>query len=135
MFSSFEVRTGSIPLTTFVRAAVAVELGDFPLADRLLQETEARFGPIRQAEELSGEDGGEVRAAMLSQVQRSAASGFRSLCRVQLKVCWDRGEGEGGRGDSRAKRQWNAFHMRSPRTRPTSSTGRCRRPQAERVTA
>ncbi|MEW2577673.1 DUF6420 family protein [Streptomyces syringium] len=53
---SFEVRTGSIPLTAFVRAALAVELGDFTLADRLLQETEARFGPVRQAGELGEED-------------------------------------------------------------------------------
>ncbi|MER5252294.1 DUF6420 family protein [Streptomyces sp. NPDC002855] len=57
---SFEVRTGSIPLTAFVRAALAVELGDFALADRLLQETEARFGPVRQAEELGEEDQAEA---------------------------------------------------------------------------
>ncbi|WP_251066202.1 DUF6420 family protein [Streptomyces sp. ISL-36] len=45
---SFEVRTGSIPLTAFVRAALAVELGDFTLADRLLEETEARFGLLQK---------------------------------------------------------------------------------------
>jgi hypothetical protein len=52
---SFEVRTGSIPLAVFVRAALAVELGDPALADRLLEETEARVGPVRAAEELNGE--------------------------------------------------------------------------------
>ncbi|WSS78997.1 DUF6420 family protein [Streptomyces sp. NBC_01174] len=47
---SFEVRTGTIPLAAFVRAALAVELGDFTLVDRLLEEAEARFGPVRPAE-------------------------------------------------------------------------------------
>lgn len=54
VFRSFEVRTGSISLTTFVRAALAVELGDPSLADRLLEEAEARFGPVRPADELHG---------------------------------------------------------------------------------
>ncbi|MBZ3918158.1 DUF6420 family protein [Streptomyces acidiscabies] len=57
---SFEVRTGSIPLTAFVRAALAVELGDPSLADRLLQEAEARFGPVRPAEGLSREGQAEA---------------------------------------------------------------------------
>ncbi|MER7645523.1 DUF6420 family protein [Streptomyces sp. NPDC126522] len=49
----FEVRNGSIALAAFVRAALAVELGDFTLTERLLQETEALAGPVRQA----GEEG------------------------------------------------------------------------------
>lgn len=57
---SFEVRTGTIPLSAIVRAALAVELGDFTLADRLLEETEARFGPVRQAEERDEEDQAEA---------------------------------------------------------------------------
>ncbi|MEU5894528.1 DUF6420 family protein [Streptomyces sp. NPDC047461] len=44
----FEVRKGSIALTPFVRAALAVELGDFSLTDRLLQESEALAGPVRR---------------------------------------------------------------------------------------
>ncbi|WP_405632405.1 DUF6420 family protein [Streptomyces sp. NBC_01174] len=44
------MRTGTIPLAAFVRAALAVELGDFTLVDRLLEEAEARFGPVRPAE-------------------------------------------------------------------------------------
>ncbi|MFJ4745448.1 DUF6420 family protein [Streptomyces sp. NPDC088775] len=52
----FEVRTGSIPLVAFVRAILAVELGDPSLADRLVEEAEARVGPVRPAETLN-EDG------------------------------------------------------------------------------
>ncbi|MFD7439732.1 DUF6420 family protein [Streptomyces sp. NPDC059861] len=47
----FEVRTGSIALAAFVRAALAVELGDFAPADRLLQEKEGLAGPARRREE------------------------------------------------------------------------------------
>ncbi|MGW0573817.1 DUF6420 family protein [Streptomyces tauricus] len=50
----FETRTGSIAFAAFaafVRAAFAVELGDFTLTDRLLQETEALTGPIRRDSE------------------------------------------------------------------------------------
>ena len=55
---SFEVRDGSITLTAFVRAALAVELGDFGPADRLLQESEALAGPVRQeGEEDQASDG------------------------------------------------------------------------------
>ncbi|TVZ90546.1 DUF6420 family protein [Streptomyces sp. BK340] len=54
----FEVRTGSIPLAAFVRAALAVELGDFTPTDRLLQETEALAGPVRQEGEGDQASGG-----------------------------------------------------------------------------
>ncbi|MFF8414668.1 DUF6420 family protein [Streptomyces omiyaensis] len=47
----FEVRTGAVPLAVFVRAVLAVELGDLSLADRLVEEAEARFGPVRRAQE------------------------------------------------------------------------------------
>jgi hypothetical protein len=46
---SFEVRTGSIPLAEFVRAALAVELGDPSIADRLLRRAEAQVGAVRPA--------------------------------------------------------------------------------------
>ncbi|MEV0957921.1 DUF6420 family protein [Streptomyces sp. NPDC049951] len=46
---SFEMRTGTIPLAAFVRAALAVELGDFTLVDRLLEQAEGRCGPVRPA--------------------------------------------------------------------------------------
>ncbi|MET9562513.1 DUF6420 family protein [Streptomyces tauricus] len=46
----FEMRTTSITLAKFVRAALAVELGDFTPVDRLLQETEALAGPVGQRE-------------------------------------------------------------------------------------
>lgn len=45
---TFQVRTGSIDLTAFVRAALAVELGDYRPVDLLLKETEALVGPVRQ---------------------------------------------------------------------------------------
>ncbi|MET7810530.1 DUF6420 family protein [Streptomyces sp. NPDC005395] len=57
VFRIFEVRNESIALATFVRAALAVELGDFTLADRLVQEAEALAGPVRregEAEQVSG---------------------------------------------------------------------------------
>jgi len=54
----FEVRNGSIMLAAFVRAALAVELGDFNPADRLLQETEALAGPVRQSGEGDQANGG-----------------------------------------------------------------------------
>ncbi|MGW6927532.1 DUF6420 family protein [Streptomyces sp. NPDC054950] len=46
--------------SAFVRAALAVELGDFTLVDRLLEETEARFGPVRSAEEVDEDDQAEA---------------------------------------------------------------------------
>ncbi|MER5617566.1 DUF6420 family protein [Streptomyces sp. NPDC002215] len=45
---SFQLRTGSIDLTAFVRAALAVELGDERPADLLLQGAEALVGPVRK---------------------------------------------------------------------------------------
>lgn len=56
----FEVRAGSIPLDAFVRAVLAVELGDLSPADRIVEEAEARFGPVRRAEELDTEDQAEA---------------------------------------------------------------------------
>ncbi|AQW50731.1 DUF6420 family protein [Streptomyces violaceusniger] len=47
---SFHLRTGSIDLTAFVRAALAVELGDQHPVDRLLQDAEALVGPVRGAD-------------------------------------------------------------------------------------
>ncbi|MEV6750675.1 DUF6420 family protein [Streptomyces sp. NPDC051080] len=46
----FEVRAGSIPLGAFVRAVLAVELGDLGPADRLVKEAEDRFGPVSPLE-------------------------------------------------------------------------------------
>ncbi|MFI6341371.1 DUF6420 family protein [Streptomyces sp. NPDC050535] len=57
MLRIFEVRTADIALTAFVRAALAVELGDFTPADRLLHETEALAGPVRQGSEGHRADG------------------------------------------------------------------------------
>ncbi|NED35827.1 DUF6420 family protein [Streptomyces sp. SID8499] len=54
----FEVRKGSIELTAFVRAALAVELGDFTPTDRLFQETEALVGPVRRDGEGDQASGG-----------------------------------------------------------------------------
>lgn len=54
----FEVRNGSIALAAFVRAALAVELGDFTPTDRLLQETEALAGPVRRENEGDKVSGG-----------------------------------------------------------------------------
>jgi len=55
---SFKVRAGTIGLAGFVRAALAVELGDFAPVARLLGETEALVGPVRQAgEEDQASDG------------------------------------------------------------------------------
>ncbi|MYQ39872.1 hypothetical protein B046DRAFT_06122 [Streptomyces sp. LamerLS-316] len=48
VYRIFEVRHGSITLAAFVRAALAVELGDFAPADRLVQEAEALAGPVRR---------------------------------------------------------------------------------------
>ncbi|WP_411099002.1 DUF6420 family protein [Streptomyces sp. x-45] len=45
---SFALRTGSIELITFVRAALAIELGDERPVDRLLKDTEALAGPVRR---------------------------------------------------------------------------------------
>ncbi|MFH8520264.1 DUF6420 family protein [Streptomyces gelaticus] len=55
---SFEIRTGSIPLAAFVRAALAVELGDERPVDRLVQDAEAVAGPMRPAN-ARGEEGQE----------------------------------------------------------------------------
>ena len=44
----FEVRNGSIALAAFVRAALAVELGDVGPTDRLLKETEVLAGLARR---------------------------------------------------------------------------------------
>ncbi|MFD7341886.1 DUF6420 family protein [Streptomyces violascens] len=46
---SFTLRTGSPDLTAFVRAALAIELGDERRGDRLLKDTEALAGPVRRA--------------------------------------------------------------------------------------
>ncbi|MEU9922092.1 DUF6420 family protein [Streptomyces griseoluteus] len=54
----FEVRNGSIALSAFVRAALAVELGDFTPPDRLLQSTEALAGPVRRETEGDKVSGG-----------------------------------------------------------------------------
>ncbi|MFJ6492025.1 DUF6420 family protein [Streptomyces californicus] len=48
------MRTGSIPLAAFVRAVLAVELGDLTPASRLIEGAESRFGPVRPAEALDG---------------------------------------------------------------------------------
>ncbi|MGW1437664.1 DUF6420 family protein [Streptomyces griseus] len=58
VFRIFEVRNGSIALAAFVRAALAVELGDFALADRLMQEAEALAGPVRREGEEDQASGG-----------------------------------------------------------------------------
>ncbi|MFE2038209.1 DUF6420 family protein [Streptomyces scopuliridis] len=52
---SFQLRTGSIDLTAFVRAALAVELGDERPADLLLQDAEAPVGPVRREDPQGGE--------------------------------------------------------------------------------
>ncbi|MEU3279219.1 DUF6420 family protein [Streptomyces antibioticus] len=54
----FEVRKGSIELAPFVRAALAVELGDFAPTDRLSQESEALNGPVRREGEGDAASGG-----------------------------------------------------------------------------
>jgi hypothetical protein len=41
-----------------VRAALAVELGDFTPTDRLFQETEALVGPVRRDDEGDQASGG-----------------------------------------------------------------------------
>ncbi|CAM5671267.1 MULTISPECIES: DUF6420 family protein [Streptomyces] len=56
----FEVRTSSIPLPAFVRAVLAIELGDLAPAGRLVEEAQARFGPVRPAEALDGEGQAEA---------------------------------------------------------------------------
>lgn len=55
----FEVRNGAVSLTAFVRAVLAVELGDLIPAGRIVEASEARFGPVRRAEELGEEDQAE----------------------------------------------------------------------------
>ncbi|WP_405467178.1 DUF6420 family protein [Streptomyces canus] len=54
----FEVITEGITIAAFVRAALAIELGDFTPTDRLLQETEALAGHVRQAGEGDRANGG-----------------------------------------------------------------------------
>ncbi|MGW1544420.1 DUF6420 family protein [Streptomyces sp. NPDC002309] len=49
----FEVCNGSVALAAFVRAALAVELGDFAPVDRLWRESEELAGPVRR----EGEEG------------------------------------------------------------------------------
>jgi hypothetical protein len=51
----FEVRKGAVTLTVFVRAVLAIELGDLIPAGRIVEESEARFGPVPRAEELDEE--------------------------------------------------------------------------------
>ncbi|WP_406073080.1 DUF6420 family protein [Streptomyces virginiae] len=51
---SFEFPTGSIETAVFVRALLAVELGDDGPANRLLQEAEALAGPVRVLDERGG---------------------------------------------------------------------------------
>ncbi|MEU9384578.1 DUF6420 family protein [Streptomyces sp. NPDC048279] len=58
VFRIFEVRNGSIALAAFVRAALAVELGDFAPTDRLVQEAEALAGPVRREGEDDQASGG-----------------------------------------------------------------------------
>ncbi|MFD5110458.1 DUF6420 family protein [Streptomyces cinereoruber] len=52
----FEVRNGAVTLAVFVRAVLAIELGDLIPAGRIVEESEARFGPVRQVEEPGEED-------------------------------------------------------------------------------
>ncbi|MFJ7137985.1 DUF6420 family protein [Streptomyces fungicidicus] len=53
---SFTLRTGRIELTAFVRAALAVELGDERPVDVLLKDAEALVGPVRRVGPQAGED-------------------------------------------------------------------------------
>ncbi|MFD3883156.1 DUF6420 family protein [Streptomyces microflavus] len=56
----FEVRNGTVPLASFVRAVLAIELGDFIPAGRIMKESEARFGPVRRSESLEEEGQAEA---------------------------------------------------------------------------
>nr|CAI60003.1 putative methyltransferase [Streptomyces tenjimariensis] len=56
----FEVRNGAVALTAFVRAVLAIELGDLIPAGRIVEESEARFGPVRTAGTLDGEGQAEA---------------------------------------------------------------------------
>ncbi|MFE9454091.1 DUF6420 family protein [Streptomyces sp. NPDC006739] len=47
---SFQLRTGSIEVTAFVRAALAIELGDERPVDLLLKDAEALADPVRRAD-------------------------------------------------------------------------------------
>ncbi|MFJ7137983.1 DUF6420 family protein [Streptomyces fungicidicus] len=47
---------GRIELTAFVRAALAVELGDERPVDVLLKDAEALVGPVRRVGPQAGED-------------------------------------------------------------------------------
>lgn len=58
VYRIFEVRNASITLAAFVRAALAVVLGDFAPADRLVQEAEALVGPVRREDEENQASGG-----------------------------------------------------------------------------
>ncbi|MEU9485893.1 DUF6420 family protein [Streptomyces decoyicus] len=53
---SFHLRSGSIDLTAFVRAVLAVELGDERPTDRLLKDAEALAGPVRPTNAQGKED-------------------------------------------------------------------------------
>ncbi|MGD9482851.1 DUF6420 family protein [Streptomyces sp. TRM70308] len=48
MLRSFALRTVGIDLTAFVRAALAIELGDKRPVDLLLKDAEAPAGPVRR---------------------------------------------------------------------------------------
>jgi hypothetical protein len=56
----FELRNGTVTPAAFVRAVLAIELGD-PLVPvgRIAAESEARFGPVRPPEDSNEEDQGE----------------------------------------------------------------------------
>ncbi|MDN3262867.1 DUF6420 family protein [Streptomyces sp. CSDS2] len=56
----FEVRNGAVPLAAFVRAVLAIELGDLVPAGRIVEEAEARFGPVRRSEGLDEEGQAEA---------------------------------------------------------------------------
>ncbi|MGW0512405.1 DUF6420 family protein [Streptomyces olivaceoviridis] len=61
---SFQLRTGSIDLTAFVRATLAIELGDERPVDMLLKDAEALAGPMRRADppaEEGQEEAGQIR--------------------------------------------------------------------------
>ncbi|SEE59414.1 hypothetical protein SAMN04490357_7695 [Streptomyces misionensis] len=56
----FEVRNGAVTLAAFVRAVLAIELGDLIPAGRIIEESEARFGPVRRSEGLDDEGQAEA---------------------------------------------------------------------------
>lgn len=50
VFRHFELRNGTVSLAAFVRAVLAIELGDLIPAGRIVKDSEARFGPVRRPE-------------------------------------------------------------------------------------